>query len=97
MFAALFVCLLACSIARAAREEGMVQEVTKDTFTIKTDRGEVLKFQVGEKLLKDEEDGTRGTYQSKFADLKKGQHINLDYYKKGDTLICTAIAIEKKY
>jgi len=85
--------LLAVSSACAAADDGVVREVTKDTFTVKNARGEVIKLQVGEKLLKDEEDDTRGGFKDKFADLKKDHHVFFQYYKKGDTLICTAIKI----
>ena len=86
--------LLLAPAVRAASDQGEVTEIKKQSFTIKNPEGELVTYQVADKLVKPKK-APRVYWRHLFKDLKQGQMIHLGYYLDGKKIICDQLRIIK--
>ena len=83
------------SLATAGDEKGTVTEIGPNYIELRTEKGEVLRFTVSQKLLEGKPSRKIG-YTDRFRSLRVGYDVRLDYWMDRNTLICEAIWITKR-
>ena len=83
------------SLASAAEERGTVTEVGPNYIELRTEKGEVLRFTVSQKLL-DGKPGHKIAYPDRFQSLRVGYDVMLDYRMDRNTMVCEGLHITKR-
>ena len=90
------ICLLLPSIVRGAYSEGEIAAVSKTTFKLKTEKGEVLTFLVTTDLANGRLDRAEFLYKNTFKELRVGQMIQVQFRFEGKTRVATRLRITKQ-
>ena len=92
--AAVAVCLVLTAPCSAGDERGTIIFLGTDSIELKTPKGEVLKFDLGDTVRKGEIPNF--LYRDQLKSVQLGYEIRLDYRKDGDKLVCEGIRITKR-